>query len=130
MKRTSLELAVKNTDDAEMISLYKKQIAQLAACIAEREGRIERRTKVINTISEREQAEFRMKLYRAKDDADDTFQIGSKYRSGPFKFEVKDLKNGIIGVVSEDGERVVVSGRDVKTLAEVFFFDYPAAVMI
>lgn len=130
MKRTSLELAVKNTDDAEMISLYKKQIAQLAACIADREARIDRRAKVIQQISEKEQAEFRMKLYRAKDDADDTFQIGNRYRSGPFKFQVKDLNNGVIGVVSEESDRVVVSGRDLKTVAEVFFFDYPAATPI
>lgn len=121
-------LAMRNTDDAERIGLYKKQIAELAACINEREARVERRTKVIDQLNYRLQADFNLKLSRASDDASLTpLAVGDRYREGADSFVVIGLKDGVIGVTHTDSGRVVVSGKDLITISKVFFFDHPAA---
>jgi len=130
---TALELQIKSNSDLEMIQIYKKQIAQLAACIADREGRISRRQPIIERISEREKRDFLIRLNRAKDDAiGDDFVVGAKFRSGADKFEVTlfDAANGIYSVQDINTGRSVVAGKDLQTIAEVFFFDYPAAILL
>lgn len=126
---TIQELAQKSTADANMIALYKKQIAQLAACIADREARILRRDPVIQKISLRQQTEFNHKIYRAADDARDApLQVGQRYRVGP-DFLTVSQKGDIFTVQFDNEPGPRISGKDLETMSKVFFFDFPAATL-
>lgn len=122
MSVTSWELEIKNAKDANMISQYKKQIAQLAACISDREGRIERRKPVIAKISAREAAEFNSNLEQASQNPD--LVVGAYYygKSGYFTVTKDGPRYMVINLATN---HIPVAGNDISLVSQAFYYDYP-----
>ncbi len=122
MKPTIRDLEIKNTRDAEMISLYKKQIAQLAACIKDREGRIDRRQPVIDRISQQEETDFTHALAKAQDRG--LMVNGAKYYHRDGFTRVAQLNGKFVLFMNDAPE---MASNDLGMLSQSFFFEYPEA---
>lgn len=115
----------------DLLSIYKTQLNQLVTLIKEREASIERIQLAMDKEDMVRARAFNIKVSRAKDDAlSCPLEVGQRYRSGPEFFDIKPLPNGLIGVVRESDGMIVVGGKLLETLSEVFFFDFPAAVLV
>ncbi len=119
---TLRDLEVKNTRDAEAIAGYKKQIAQLAACIQDREGRIRRRLPIIERVNKQEVSEFELALLRAKQRG--VLRGDQTYHHRDGQTQVTHVNGKYI--LSVNGIPTFAS-PNLELLSETFFMDYPEA---
>lgn len=115
----------------DLLNIYKTQMAQLTALIAEREASVARIQHVIDLEDAKRVRAFNIKISRAKDDAlSQPLEVGQRYRSGAEFFTIKALTNGIIAVVRESDGGHPVASKSLEMLGELFYFEYPAAVLV
>lgn len=115
----------------DLLIVYRKQLQELVTCIKSREASIERIQLALDTEDAKRVRLHNIRLSRAKDDAlSQPLEVGQRFRSGPEFFSVRAFKNDVIGVVREEDGYVVVAGKSLETIGQVFYFEHPAAVLV
>lgn len=115
----------------DLLIIYRRQLQQLVDLIQSRQKSIEKIETAIGIEDLKRTKAFNLKMSRAKDDASTAdFSVGQRYRSGPEFFTITQGADNTIRVIRESDQHCFLAGKDLGTIAEVFFFDLPAAVLV